>query len=264
MTYTLELLASIHKLGLVMIHADGKFTEKEVTPVFKFFSKIEGFNDNVLKMILDYAENLTVEKAVEIVSGADDAIKQNISNIMADISESDGDVADEEINVFRTMAELCGLPMPIAPNEEEEAEEAAREEFIPPTYIVARTNGTARPVMVESVDWNGFEREAGAIIGAERLEVVRYTAPLNAISSNLGLNGCHLVFLVDRNGYSRSDAGDNMTGTILYGSGYEIKGDIIFALETDGYEICGIRTKRLVGDIYLAINNAVGGLLRVE
>ena len=56
-----------------------------------------------------------------------------------------------------------------------------------------------------------------------------------------------------------------MTGTILYGSGAEIRGDIIFALETDkGYELKGVESMVLLDNIYYAVNDAVGNLLRLE
>ena len=71
--------------------------------------------------------------------------------------------------------------------------------------------------------------------------------------------------MVARNGYGDKTVGDNMTATILYGGGYPIYGNIVFALETDkGYEIEGFCTKSLLSETFEAINEAVDGLLRVQ
>ena len=95
--------------------------------------------------------------------------------------------------------------------------------------------------------------------------MVRFTPALNAISEQLRLNGRHLVFMVARNGYGDKTVGDNMTATLLYGGGYPIYGNIVFALETDkGYEIEGFRTKSLLNETFETVNRAVDGLLRTE
>jgi hypothetical protein len=81
----------------------------------------------------------------------------------------------------------------------------------------------------------------------------------------LGLVDCHLVFLVDREGYKKDGLGDNMTGTLLYGSGHEILGNIVFALESDsGYKLMGFTSAALIENAYIEINAAVGNLLRLE
>ena len=86
----------------------------------------------------------------------------------------------------------------------------------------------------------------------------------NDISEQLHLRGRHLVFMVARNGYVNA-VGDNMPATLLYGGGYPIMGNIVFALETDkGYEIEGITSRNLIAEILGAIDTAVGGLLRTE
>jgi hypothetical protein len=95
------------------------------------------------------------------------------------------------------------------------------------------------------------------------VEVVRYTSALNALSQQLELIDCHLVFMVARNGYINS-VGDNMPASLLYGGG-PIYGNIVFALETDkGYEIEGITSRSLLSEVFDAIDDAVDGLLRTE
>ena len=54
-------------------------------------------------------------------------------------------------------------------------------------------------------------------------------------------------------------------GTLLYGGGYPIYGNIVIALETDnGYKIKGFPTQRLFNNAFAAVNEAVDGLIRIE
>ena len=65
--------------------------------------------------------------------------------------------------------------------------------------------------------------------------------------------------------YKKDGLGDNMTGTLLYGSGHEILGNIVFALESDsGYKLMGFTSAALIENAYIEINAAVGNLLRLE
>lgn len=260
MKVTIELLAAIYKIGSCIVTADGQIKREAVSPLTDFYYSINGFNDDAMQMVVDCANNqMSIEQAVELVANMDVDAKQKVVNVYADIVRADGDITENEITMFNGAIKLCGLPQPTTPLVDDP------DDVISPTFIIAQTNGFARPFQSEAEDWQQLDADLGEQIGAERLEVVRYTAPLNELSKRVGLVGCHLVFLVDRNGYAKEDIGDNMTGTILYGSGAEIRGDIIFALETDnGYKLKGIESMVLLDNIYYAVNDAVGNLLRLE
>lgn len=260
MKVTIELLAAIYKIGSCIVTADGQIKREAVSPLTDFYYSINGFNDDAMQMVVDCANNqMSIEQAVELVANMDVDAKQKVVNVYADIVRADGDITENEITMFNGAIKLCGLPQPTTPLVDDP------DDVISPTFIIAQTNGLARPFQSEAEDWQQLDADLGEQIGAERLEVVRYTAPLNELSKRVGLVGCHLVFLVDRNGYAKEDIGDNMTGTILYGSGAEIRGDIIFALETDnGYKLKGIESMVLLDNIYCAVNDAVGNLLRLE
>lgn len=260
MKVTIELLAAIYKIGSCIVTADGQIKREAVSPLTDFYYSINGFNDDAMQMVVDCANNqMSIEQAVELVANMDVDAKQKVVNVYADIVRADGDITENEITMFNGAIKLCGLPQPTTPLVDNP------DDVISPTFIIAQTNGLARPFQSEAEDWQQLDADLGEQIGAERLEVVRYTAPLNELSKRVGLVGCHLVFLVDRNGYAKEDIGDNMTGTILYGSGAEIRGDIIFALETDnGYKLKGIESMVLLDNIYYAVNDAVGNLLRLE
>ena len=260
MKVTRELLAAIYKIGSCIVTADGQIKREAVSPLTDFYYSINGFNDDAMQIVVDCANNqMSIEQAVELVANMDVDTKQKVVNVYADIVRADGDITENEITMFNGAIKLCGLPQPTTPLVDDP------DDVISPTFIIAQTNGFARPFQSEAKDWQQLDADLGEQIGAERLEVVRYTAPLNELSKRVGLVGCHLVFLVDRNGYAKEDIGDNMTGTILYGSGAEIRGDIIFALETDkGYELKGVESMVLLDNIYYAVNDAVGNLLRLE
>ncbi len=253
-------MAAIYKIGSCIVTADGQIKREAVSPLTDFYYSINGFNDDAMQMVVDCANNqMSIEQAVELVANMDVDAKQKVVNVYADIVRADGDITENEITMFNGAIKLCGLPQPTTPLVDD------TDDVISPTFIIAQTNGLARPFQSEAEDWQQLDADLGEQIGAERLEVVRYTAPLNELSKRVGLVGCHLVFLVDRNGYAKEDIGDNMTGTILYGSGAEIRGDIIFALETDkGYELKGVESMVLLDNIYYAVNGAVGNLLRLE
>ena len=260
MKVTIELLGAICKLGYCIISADGEFKREAVNILSDFFYNIDGFNDEAMEMVVDCANNkLSLERAVEIISTMDVDAKQKVIDLYADIVRTDDPFSDRKLEMFNGTIKLCGMPQPTTPLVDDP------DDVISPTFIIAQTNGFARPFQSEAKDWQQLDADLGEQIGAERLEVVRYTAPLNDLSKRVGLVGYHLVFLVDRNGYAKEDIGDNMTGTILYGSGAEIRGDIIFALETDkDYELKGVESMVLLDNIYYAVNDAVGNLLRLE
>ena len=262
MRVTIETLAAIFNLGSAIANAHALATAEKSKPVSNFFYGIKGFDDNAMRTVIDCANNnpnLTPERCIELVSALDADAKQKVVDVLAEIVRAGGEIISEEMQMYVGIVDLCKLPQPTVPFEQDVADA-----LYEPAYLIARTNGLVVPYMTASVGAQ-LDAELAEKIKAERTEVVRYTAALNALTKQIGLSGCHLVFLVDRNGYAKEDIGDNMTGTILYGSGQPILGDIVFALETDsGYNIKGVDSVKLLTDIYNSINNAVGDLLRLE
>ena len=262
MRVTVETLAAIFNLGSAIVCARNEVTPEKVQPLTDFYYGIKGFNDDAMQSVVDCANNnsnLTPERAVELVSALDADAKQKVVDVLAAIIRVGDQIIPEEKQMYDHLVDLCKLPQPTVPFEQDESDVLDE-----PAFLIARTNGLVQPYLTAADD-DELDAELAKQIKAERTEVVRYTAPLNALSKQIGLKGCHLVFLVDRNGYLKEDIGDNMTATILYGSGQPILGDIIFALETDsGYQIKGVESIKLLTFIYDTINDAVGELLRLE
>ena len=268
MNATGEILAAIYRVAKHLIFADDTPKDEEIQPLYDFFQTFPAVDQELLNKIMGTGEEMDDTRALILIKGLDDDGKQQVSNLFAKIICADNELTDKEKELFFKVKDLCELPDPIDENAEEEpeAEEPAEEEEeIIPAFMVANFYGIVSVHQSEHEDWATLGDELASWMGCDRVEVVRFTPALNAISEELHLNGRHLVFMVARNGYGDKTVGDNMTATLLYGGGYPIYGNIVFALETDqGYEIEGFRTKSLLNETFETVNNAVDGLLRTE
>ena len=257
MTVNLDNLAAIFNLAKELIATDGEVKQEELRILWDFFQTFGEMNSSVLGFIMSTGDKMSFEEACSNIEGLDDGAKQQISNLFAKIVCADGELTEDEEDLYSDIVERCGLPEP------EVAEEP--EDTITPAFILVNYNGIASLKQSEHEDWNILGDEIASWMGCDRVEVVRYTPALNAVSNNLGLKGQHIVFMVARNGYGDKTVGDNMPGTLLYGGGYPIYGNIVIALETDnGYIIKGFPTQRLFNNAFAAVNEAVDGLIRTE
>lgn len=254
MTVDLDNLAAIYHLAKELTAADGEVKDEEIKPLWEFFQTFGEMSSGVMHFIISNGDKMSFEQACTNIAGLDEGAKQQISNLFAKIVCADGDLTEDERDLYCQIGELCGLPGP------ETAEDA-----IIPAFILVNYYGIATIKQSEHEDWNTLGDEIASWMGCDRVEVVRYTPALNAVSNNLGLKGQHIVFMVARNGYGDKTVGDNMPGTLLYGGGYPIYGNIVIALETDnGYKIKGFSTQRLFNKAFAAVNDAVDGLIRIE
>ena len=264
MTVDLDNLAAIYHLAKKLIATDGEVKEEELRILWDFFHTFGEMNSSVLGFIMSTGNKMSFEEACSNIAGLDEGAKQQISNLFAKIVCADGDLTEDERDLYCQIGELCGLPGPETAEETEEKEEAPEDAIIP-AFILVNYYGIATIKQSEHKDWNTLGDEIASWMGCDRVEVVRYTPALNAVSNNLGLKGQHIVFMVARNGYGDKTVGDNMPGTLLYGGGYPIYGNIVSALETDnGYKIKGFPTQRLFNNAFAAVNEAVDGLIRTE
>ena len=60
------------------------------------------------------------------------------------------------------------------------------------------------------------------------------------------------------------DLEDNTVGTMLYGRGYEIRGAVIIGMEDSKYDTYSFETEEDIENVFEAIDNLTGGLLRRE
>ena len=104
---------------------------------------------------------------------------------------------------------------------------------INPTAMIIQPSGIVS--FVEADIFMMSYREMAQLIGAEGLDAVHFSEPLNRITKACKFKDYQLAMYTDREGYAK-DLPDNAIGTILYGRGYEIRGAVIIALEDNKYD----------------------------
>ncbi|MBR4793036.1 MAG: hypothetical protein IK038_05150 [Bacteroidaceae bacterium] len=258
---------AIAKMGCELGNADGVATENEADVILKLLRRIKDITDDEIERIINATEEMDVNTAMYRIASFDDESKQMVSDFFAEIIIQD-DLNDEEKELFKAIVDYAHLPIPQmckdSDEDKKEADEDAKEDDYS-YFLVVKSSGLTHAIKSDIAEWKIMETALASCIGASRVEIVRYTKPLNAISKKLNLNGRHLVFMVDRNGNHNSNLEDNMPATLLYGAGYPIYGDMLFALETDDdYTIEGFFTYDLLKEAFDYIDEAVGGLLRIE
>ena len=281
MKVTFETLAAIYRLADRLTNADGQMKDEEINTMVDFFASF-GLDQDTFKEIVDYGSNKMGDReAINLLSQMDAEGKQKTANLYAKIVCSDNELSDEERNLYIQIRDYCSFPDPNFDEEEQEEQPASakpappqpapaqpepeedEDDEIVPAFLIASFQGIASVKQCEHEDWDRLGPELASWIHASTVEVVRFTPALNALTESLNLNERHLVFMLPRS--TDATVGDNMTATILLGRGYELFGDIVFALETDkGYEIEGFRSKQLLSDVFEKVNDAVDGLLRVQ
>ena len=129
---------------------------------------------------------------------------------------------------------------------------------INPTAMIIQPSGIVS--FVEADIFMMSYREMAQLIGAEGLDAVHFSEPLNQITKNCGFKGYQLAMYTDREGYAK-DLPDNAVGTILYGRGYEIRGAVIIALEDNKYDTHSFHFQEDLDNVYNEIS-ALTGLVR--
>ena len=131
---------------------------------------------------------------------------------------------------------------------------------IDPTAMIIQPSGVVS--FVEADIFSMSYREMALLIGAEGLDAVHFSEPLNQITKNCGFKGYQLAMYVDRDGYAK-DLADNSVGTILYGRGSEIRGAVIMALEDHRYDTYSFHFQEDLDEVFDEISAMTGGLVRL-
>ncbi len=131
---------------------------------------------------------------------------------------------------------------------------------ITPQVIIVKPSGIAS--FVEADVYSMSYSEMAELIGAERVDAIHCSAPLDEITKACGL-GKQLAMYVDRDGIHKG-LDDNAIGTMLYGNGYEIRGSLIIAMEDIRYDTYSFDTLEDIEAVYNGIKALSGSLLRRE
>ena len=129
---------------------------------------------------------------------------------------------------------------------------------INPTAMIIQPSGVVS--FVEADIFSMSYREMALLIGAEGLDAVHFSEPLNRITKACKFKGYQLAMYTDREGYAK-DLPDNAVGTILYGRGYEIRGAVIIALEDNKYDTHSFHFQEDMDNVFNEIS-ALTGLVR--
>ena len=269
MTISLKALGAVFYLSRELSLQDGMVQEEEADRLLDFFGTFREMDESILQKIIAYADEMDDGQAQALIGGMDDDARKQIGELLLKVLSADGSVSEEEAERFHQIKDACKLPVDDAvpfvisdPDDGGETEEVADDSIVP-AFLVVNCRGVGTMRQCADEDWSVLGIELASWIGAKRVEVVRYTTPLNAVSEKLDLLNRHVVFMVARGGYDDETVGDNMPATILYNGGYPLYGDIVFALETDDYHIEGFHTLGLFNEAMQKINDAVDGLIQL-
>ena len=259
-------LAAAIRMAKKLAAVDRDVQRSELHKMTEFLLQFD-VDKEAVEDILYYSDVMDDLEAVDLITKLDEKSKRMVSELLVKVACADEELPDEERELYFRILNVCRLPDPNAPEEEEtEVEEPAREEpEVIPAFILVKYDGLTSLRQSENTRWADLRPEIASWLEADRVEIVRFTPRLTDLTRQLNLNNCHLVLIVDRDGSLSEDVGDNMPATLLYGASYPLFGHALIALETDDdYKIEGIRTQSLIDEIYIAVNQAVGGLLRTE
>jgi hypothetical protein len=129
---------------------------------------------------------------------------------------------------------------------------------VSPSVIIIQPSGVAS--VVEADVFCMSYREMSQLIDAEGLDAVHFSEPLNHITKACAFKGYQIVMYADRNGYAK-DLPDNAIGTMLYGTGAEIRGAVIIALEVNKYDTHSFHFLEDIENIFAEISKRTGGLV---
>ena len=132
---------------------------------------------------------------------------------------------------------------------------------ISPSVIIIQPSGVAS--IVEADVFAMSYREMRQLIDAEGLDAVHFSGPLNQITKDCRFRGYQVAMYADRNGYAK-DLPDNAIGTMLYGTGAEIRGAVIIALEDNKYDTHSFHFKEDLESVLSKISTITGNLLRMD
>ena len=132
---------------------------------------------------------------------------------------------------------------------------------VSPSVIIIQPSGVAS--VVEADVFCMSYREMSQLIDAEGLDAVHFSKPLNQITKTCRFRGYQIAMYADRNGYAR-ELPDNAIGTMLYGTGAEIRGAVIIALEDNKYDTHSFHFQEDLDNVFSEISDLTGGLIRQE
>lgn len=109
MTLNSQQLAAIIKAGVAMVNADGKVEKNELIVLLHELVKFNVPEDQV-PMLLALAESMEASEMFLHLKSLSTDVQKYVSGYLATIMISDGDINDQEVNVWQLTCTLAGFP----------------------------------------------------------------------------------------------------------------------------------------------------------
>lgn len=102
-------LVAIIKMAKAMVMADGKIEPSEIAVMTREFMRF-GVPQNQVDLLLKASDNIEASQAVALVAGMDEERKKYVASYLGVIMAADGDIDDNELELWTLISTLCGLP----------------------------------------------------------------------------------------------------------------------------------------------------------
>lgn len=102
-------LASLVKLGVAMIQADGKVEENELKFLAAELASF-GIDSDDLSTVMEASEQLEAADALATIAAMDAQQKVEATAFLGAMIAADGDVDDAELKLWALVSHLCDLP----------------------------------------------------------------------------------------------------------------------------------------------------------
>ena len=102
-------LTAMLSAGMVLSNADGRVADEEKEILLNELTSFNVTREEA-EIYLKVAIDLSVEQTVDILKAMSPEAKKYACGYLGAVMLCDGDVADEEMEGWRTFSELCGFP----------------------------------------------------------------------------------------------------------------------------------------------------------
>jgi hypothetical protein len=104
-------IIAVYKAADLMVLADKKVLPEEVATVDEAMEKLGIINPSALKEIKQLANLITEDDCFGALAFLDGEQKKFVSAMLGTISSSDGDIDDNELELWRKLCFNCDLPI---------------------------------------------------------------------------------------------------------------------------------------------------------
>lgn len=109
--FSIQELAAIYKVAEKMVWADGVVQPEEFVVVEEAMQKADANSLESLLLIKEESRKMSDEDCTGFIAFMDGEQKKFVSSMLGTISSSDGDIDDQELQLWREICDKCDLPV---------------------------------------------------------------------------------------------------------------------------------------------------------